>query len=122
MTRSSIALLCLAAALTGCGVVEVMDPVAICRDQAREEGPAVQVSGAFATTVGGVRDLTPGVGRGRWPDLADGSAAVVCYLDGAVAKSPPGRKPFDRAVIAVAGEHAEQIIAGYRDQMPVEAP
>ncbi|HEX7197593.1 MAG TPA: hypothetical protein VF364_12265 [Candidatus Limnocylindria bacterium] len=78
--------------------------------------------GSFATTVGKVRGLTAGAAPARWPELADESPAVVCYLDGSVLKAPPGGDPYERAVIAVAGEQAELIIAGYRDQIPVRAP
>jgi hypothetical protein len=98
------------------------DPVAVCAEQARAYGPAFEVAGSFATTVREVRDLTPGVEPARWPELADETPSVVCFLDGSVPKSPPGGEPFDRALVRVAGEHAELIIAGYRDQLIVEAP
>ncbi len=111
--------------LTGCGLLGEMDPAAVCAEQARENGPDFRVVGSFATTVSKVRGLTPGAAGAppsRWPELADESPAVVCYLDGSVPKAPPDGEPYDRAVIAVAGEHAELIIAGYGDQLPVVAP
>jgi hypothetical protein len=119
--KATIALLGSILALAGCGLL-AMDPAAVCAEQARENGPDFSVAGSFATTVSKVRGLTPGAAPARWSELAEEAPAVVCYLDGPVPKAPPGGDPYDRAVIAVAGEHAELIIAGYRDQLPVEAP
>jgi hypothetical protein len=109
-------------ALAGCGWIRGADPVAVCAAQAHDNGPDVRVVGAFATTVSKVRELTPGIAPARWPDLPGESAAVVCFLDGAVPKAPPGGEPYDRAVIAVSGEHAELIIAGHREHLPVAPP
>ncbi len=120
--KAPIALLGSILALAGCGLTGGMDPAAVCAEQARENGPDFVVVGSYATTVSKVRGLTPGAAPARWPELVDESPAVVCYLDGSVPKAPPGGEPYDRAVIAVAGEHAELIIFGYRDQLPVEAP
>jgi hypothetical protein len=120
--KAPIALLGSILALAGCGQLGGTDPAAVCAEQARENGPDFRVVGSFATTVSKVRGLTPGAAPARWPELVDEAPAVVCYLDGSVPKAPPGGEPYDRAVIAVAGEHAELIIAGYRDQLPVEAP
>ena len=120
--KASITMLGATLVLTGCGVLGGMDPVTVCAEQARENGPDFRVVGAFATTVSEVRDMTPGAVPARWPELAGESAAVVCYIDGSVPKAPPGDDPYDRAVIVVAGEHAELVIAGYHDQLPVEAP
>lgn len=120
--KASTALLGSILALAACGLLGGMDSAAVCAEQAREHGPDLRVVGSFATTVSEVRGLTPGAAPARWPELADELPAVVCYLDGPVPKAPPGGEPYDRAVVAVAGEYAELIIAGYRDQLPVEAP
>jgi len=120
--KAPIALLGSILALAGCSLTGGLDPVAICAEQARENGPDFGVVVSFATTVSKVRGLTPGAAPARWPELVDESPAVVCYLDGSFPKAPPGGEPYERAVIAFAGEHAELIIAGYRDQLRVEAP
>jgi hypothetical protein len=108
--------------LAGCGLFGSVVPDAVCAEQAREKGPEFHVVGAFATTVREVRGMTPGAAPVRWPELADDAPAIVCFIDGQIPKSPPGGEPYDRSVTAVAGEHAELIIAGYRDQLPVKAP
>lgn len=87
------------------------------------------VVGSFNTTVGSVRALEPRAAQPqRWPDLAPDHAAVLCYIDGEIAKAPPPgpngevSEPFDRAVIAIVDGHSELIIAGYRDLLPIRAP
>lgn len=48
---------------------------------------------------------------------------VVCWIDGAVAKSPPAGEPFDRAVVGVRTDGTATLIqAGYRDSMHPQAP
>lgn len=89
------------------------------------EAPAYEgtVVGAFDTTVGAIRALEPRLAEpARWPGVSDGHAAVLCYVDGVIGKSPPGGDPFDRAVIAMVDRNAELIAAGYRDRLPIRAP
>lgn len=103
-------------------------PDAVCADQARSYGADFVVAAAFETTVGRIRALEPGVLPKRWPELPDASEAVVCYLDGPIAKGPPPGpdgvipRSFDRAVIGVASGHEDMLVAGYRDRLPVAAP
>jgi hypothetical protein len=103
-------------------LAEEIEAVQVCAEQAEVNGPDFRVAGSFATTVSTVRDLTSGAAPGRWPQLSAEMPAVICYLDGPVPEAPPGVEPFDRAVIAVAGGHAELIIAGYRDEIEIQAP
>lgn len=52
-----------------------------------------------------------------------GDFEVVCWIDGSVAKAPPGGDPFDRAVVGVGAEGTATLIqAGYRDSLTPEAP
>jgi hypothetical protein len=111
----------LALILAGCAFLRV-GPVQICEGVARDYGPEFRVVGSFATTVGKIRSLEPGATPARWPELAAGQDAVLCYVDGPVPKSLPGGDPFDRAVIAIAPGHSELIMAGYQDRLPVRAP
>lgn len=110
--------------LCGCSTT---GPETVCADQARQYGADFVVAAAFGTTAGRIRAFEP-VRPQRWPELQDGSPAVVCYLDGPVAKGPPpgpdGIVPrsFDRAVIGVASVHHEMLVAGYRDRLPLVAP
>ena len=112
----------LALALSGCGLVEEVDPVAVCEEEADVNGPDFRVAGSFLTTVTTVRDLIPDAGPDAWRELPDEAPAVLCYLDGPVPQAPPDGEPFDRSVVAVAGDHAQLIIAGYREELRVRAP
>jgi hypothetical protein len=107
--------------LAGCAFLRT-GPAQICDGVARDYGPEFRVVGSFATTVGKIRSLEPGATPARWPELAAGQDAVLCYVDGPVPKSLPGGDPFDRAVIAIAPGHSELIMAGYQDRLPVRAP
>ena len=54
---------------------------------------------------------------------AAGDFDVVCWIDGSVAKAPPGGDPFDRAVVGVGADGTATLIqAGYRDSLTPEAP
>jgi len=113
-------LIIFAPALAGC---QLFRPTAA--EVCEGEAPAYEgeVVGAFDTTVGAIRGLEPrDVEPARWPNLSDGHPAVLCYIDGQIAKSPPGGEPFDRAVIAVVDEQADMIAAGYRARLPIRAP
>jgi hypothetical protein len=114
------ALITLGLAGAGC---RILGPSAA--DLCAAEAPAYEgsVVGAFDTTVGAIRalELTQ-TEPARWPGLSDDHAAVLCYVDGVVAKSPPGGEPFDRAVIAVVDRSGELIAAGYRDRLPIRVP
>ena len=128
MSRTAVAL-ALTLALTGCALLFGPDAATACADQARLFGPDFGVAGSFNTTVGQIRGLSPaGVEPIRWPELSKDTPAVLCYLDGPVAKGPPPPPndpippSFDRAVIGMAGSHADMIVAGYRAQITVRAP
>jgi len=99
------------------------DAQKVCSEEATAFGPAFSVVGAFDTTVGsirsiGARDANPTLWRSEPAEYE----VVLCYLDGPVAKSPPGGVPFDRWVVGVANGDAEFIMAGYRTSLSVKAP
>lgn len=130
MRRQYLLLAVLVVGLTtaGCDVFGLSTPAAeICAGVARDySGSAV---GSFNTTVGSIRALEPRPGQPqRWPDFAPDHPAVLCYIDGQIAKGPPPgpngevSKSFDRTVVAIVDGQSELIIAGYRDQLPVRAP
>jgi hypothetical protein len=120
MTRTAV--LVVALVLSACALVDEVDPVVVCQEQADAAEPHRLVVGSFATTVTTVRGLMPGGEPEGWPELRGEGPAVLCYLDGPLPQGPPGGEPFDRAVIAVAGDDAQLIIAGYRDELEVRAP
>jgi hypothetical protein len=99
------------------------DAQKVCSQEATDFGPAFMVAGAFDTTVGSIRSIgARGPNPALWPGAPAESKAVLCYLDGPVAKSPLFGAPFDRAVVGVAAGDAEFILAGYRKNLPVTAP
>lgn len=52
-----------------------------------------------------------------------GDFEAVCWIDGSVAKSPPGGDPFDRAVVGIRSDGTSTLIkAGYQSSMQPEAP
>lgn len=128
MRRQHLALfLLLSLSVGACEVLGLPPPAESCAGPARDY--AGTVVGAFNTTVAAIRALEPRQAvPQRWPDLAADHPAVLCYIDGEVAKAPPPgpdgevRPPFDRAVVAIVDGQSELIIAGYRDQLPVRAP
>ena|SRR5436309_4080755 len=90
---------------------------------------AGRVAGSFVTTIGAIHAMAliahdPNLR----PGLADDRAAVLCHIDGQIAKAPPppavGTTPpsFDRAVVVVIDGQADLIAAGYRDNVPLVAP
>ena len=123
-----LAVLALGLATAACDVVGYRGPAAeLCTGAAGDYSGSVV--GSFNTTVGAVRALEPRAAQPqRWPELAPDHPAVLCYIDGEIAKAPPPgpngevSKPFDRAVVAIVDGHSELIIAGYRDKLPVQAP
>ena len=109
--------------VTGCAPLPAPEPVAVCREQARVYGEDFRVAGSFATTVGRLRSISPMEPEPElWPELSNDAPAVACYLDGSVPGAPPGGDPYDRALVGVSGEHADLILAGYREELTVEAP
>ena len=128
--RLTVSVLALALVLTGCGLLFGPDAASTCADQARIYGPDFRVAGSFNTTVGQIRGLSPvKVEPPRWPELSSATPAVLCFLDGPVAKGGPSPPPgfqiqpsFDRAVIGVARDHADMIMAGSHNDIPVQAP
>ena len=111
-----------ALAMSACGLVEEIDPVAVCTEEADANGRDFRVVGSFATTVATLRGMTPDRGPDDWRELPGEAPAALCYLDGPVPHAPPDGAPFDRMVVAVAGGHAEMLIAGYRDEIAIRAP
>ncbi len=99
----------------------------LCAGAARDYSGTVVAS--FNTTIGAIRALEPRAGNPQlWPELAPDHPAVLCYIDGEIAKAPPPgsdgeiSRPFDRAAVAIVDGDRQLIIAGYRDQLPVRAP
>jgi|GEM_PF-3198894 len=128
MTRIGLMLLAVTLGLVACGSVDATprtssDAQKVCSQEASAFGPAFSVVGAFETTVGSIRSIDArGPNPTLWPNEPAEYKAVLCYLDGPVAKSPPGGAPFDRAVVGVAAGDAEFIMAGYRKSLSVKAP
>ncbi len=91
-----------------------------------EEASAIngKVVGAFGTTVGAIRHFEAApLDQQRWPTLADGYPAALCFIDGDISMVlGGGDNGFDRAVIGVADGDGQMVIAGFRDQLPVRAP
>jgi hypothetical protein len=115
-----VGLMCLLG--TACGAAGPLPPeAAICSDVALEYDGVVV--GSYRTTVVNVRRMQPGeVEGGPFADVPDGEDAVVCYVDAAIAKAPPGGEPFDRAIVAVVGGRAILVTAGYKRDLPVVRP
>lgn len=118
-------------ALGGCDIITARSPLGAstlageaCAGPARDYSGSVV--GSFITTVGAIRALEsrPAV-PARWPDLPPDHTAMLCYIDGQIAKAPPAGQdgevpePFDRIVVGVVDSDSEMILAGYRDQPPV---
>ena len=78
-----------------------------------------QTVGAFATTLGRVRNAYP---LQAWLGVANESLAIVCFVDGSIPKAPEGGEPYDRAVVVVVNGDAELVLAGYRTQVLIRAP
>ena len=97
-----------------------------CAASARDYAGAVV--GSFTTTVGAIRLLDGLVEPERWPGIAPERPAVLCFIDAEIAKGPPPgpngeiRDPFDRIVVGIVDGEGEMVTAGYRDQLPVQAP
>lgn len=99
------------------------DAERVCSQEAKAYGPDFSVAGSFDTTVGSIRSIgARGPNPTLWPGEVAEHKAVLCYLDGPIAKSPPGGTPFDRAVVGVAAGDPELIMAGYRKNLAVTAP
>jgi hypothetical protein len=115
--------------LAGCEVfgLATQPPAGLCAEAARDYSGTVV--GAFSTTVGSIESLEPRQSEPmRWSNLPLDHPAVLCYIDGEIAKAPPigasgdVTKPYDRAAVAIVDGKAELIVASYRDQLPVHAP
>lgn len=128
IARFGLMLLAVTLSAVACGAVDAtprtsLDAQKVCSHEATAFGPGFSVVGAFDTTVGSVRSIgARGPNPTRWPSEPAEYKAVLCYLDGPVAKSPPGGAPFDRAVVGVAAGDAEFIMAGYRSSLSVKVP
>jgi hypothetical protein len=111
--------------VSGCSLRAGATAEATCMETASSIGSDFTVAGAFSTTVGEIRSLIPGNPQPPlWPDLASNENAILCYLNGPIAKSPPGPngQPYDRAAIAVFEDRETLVLAGYHDQLAVTAP
>ncbi len=74
---------------------------------------------AFETTLGSLRTRFPLESTNRWESLPDTTIALLCYIDGAVPKSAPGRSAsFDRVIAAVVNGDVELLQAGYASDLP----
>ncbi len=123
MRSAAALLLFVGLSLSACSALTDDSSARVCAAEAEDFGPEFRVAGSFTTTVGRLRSLEPRVSSPeRWPDLAAAHAAVVCFLDGPVAFSPPGGQQYDRAVVGVADSRAEMLMAGYKTNIPVRAP
>jgi hypothetical protein len=115
-------------ALAGCAMYGALASVPeACADAATNYDG--EVVGVFMTTVGAIRGLSPlPSDQPKWPELSSDHSAILCYVDGAVAKAPPPgpdgevAEPFDRLVIGIADGEAVVVVAGYRDTLEVRAP
>jgi hypothetical protein len=88
-----------------------------------------RVIASFVTTIGAIRAMPLNAHHSDlWPGLPGDSAAVLCYIDGEIAKGPPdmvpgtGRPTFDRAAIVVVDGRSDLIAAGYRENLSAVAP
>jgi hypothetical protein len=88
------------------------------------------VAAAFPSTVGAIRRLPAVRDNPQLAGFAADQPATVCYIDGQIPKGPPPPDDpsatippsFDRAVLVVVGQTSVFIAAGYRQNMPIQAP
>lgn len=93
----------------------------VCSQVASEQGGTPV--GAFDTTLEHVRALRPiRASSDMWAAAPDTKPAIACYIDGPVAKAPPGGEPFDRAVVVVVDGKADLVVAAYQKDYPVRLP
>jgi hypothetical protein len=104
-------------------------PNDICILVAADYGRGFTVVGAFLGDLGDVKDLIPeGGGSERWPGVDSAHPAIICYIDGPFAKSPPrdssnhSAEPYGRAIVVVINGESELIADGYPDAIDVPAP
>lgn len=111
------------AGAAGCDVVRLPDNAAdTCAAVADlYEGT---VAGAFNTTVGAIRRFEGApADQQRWPGVADGQPAVMCFIDGDIRKAlGGGDNAFNRAAVGVVDRRDEMVVAGFQDRLPVRAP
>ncbi|MEO8469048.1 MAG: hypothetical protein ABI573_05210 [Chloroflexota bacterium] len=125
--------------LAACGTVTPSAPPdEICASQARDQGGSL--AAAFATNVGAVIRLavaheTAEVAAQRphqplprnFTGLSPDGAATLCYIDGVSIGFPfpsgePAPRPWDRVAVVVVDGTADVVMAGYREQLPIQAP
>jgi hypothetical protein len=109
-------------------IVAGVTPPAACVTTARDDGGSV--AAAFPSTVGAIRRLPLVNNNSQLSGYAAEEPATVCYIDGQIPKGPPPPNDpaatippsFDRAVLVVLGHEAIFIAAGYRQNLPIQAP
>lgn len=81
------------------------------------------VSGAFDTTVGATRRFEAGpADQQGWPGLPDAYPAIMCYIDGDIAKALGGGDAAFNHVVGVVNGAGQMVMAGFKDRLPVRAP
>lgn len=86
------------------------------------------VSAAFTSTVGAILRLPVVASNPQLDGYSSDQAATICYIDGQIPQGPPpgtsGTIPpsFDRAIVVIVGHDTIMVVAGYRQDLPIQAP
>jgi hypothetical protein len=127
---SPLALLLVSVVLSSCGEPEtkatgIVAPAA-CVAMAQDDRGTVVA--AFLSTVGAIRRLPAVRDNPQLSRYDSDQPATVCYIDGDIPKGPPpgpsGTIPpsFDRAVLVIVDQDSIFVAAGYRENLPIQAP
>lgn len=101
-------------------------PPTACVTAARDDHGTVVAS--FRSTVGVMRQLAIAASDPQLASYPIDEEATICYIDGRIPKGPPppqsGTIPpsFDRAVLVVIRDQVYIVAAGYRQNLPIQAP